>query len=66
MVDLEGGGFRGILWSSLVIFQYHIPNSIEMCKKNFKSEIIQILLSHSPQYGDYQGFAEIQNDDRGS
>ena len=37
-------------------------------RKNFKnlmSEIIQILQSHSPQYGDVQvifpGFAEIQN-----
>ena len=27
---------------------------------NLKSEIIQILLSHSPPYGLFQGFTEIQ------
>ena len=29
--------------------------------QNLKSEIIQILLSHSSRYGDVQGFTEIQN-----
>ena len=37
---------------------------------NLVSEIIQILQSHSPQYGDvqviFEGFAEIQNGRHGS